>query len=111
MKKKQTICFLVGEHAVDLELCVFCKRMKDVSKPGGCEHYAEEYDGGVCSQFIRVEDVSERLSAAVKVRSAGGVCGNLIQGITDESLHTNGGHSHEGVAHTDRRTIWDAYGN
>jgi len=69
MKKKHTVCFCIGEQNADLELCVFCKRMEDVSKPGECEYYAEEYDDCVCSKFDKVEDVSQRLRDAVEARS------------------------------------------
>ena len=69
MKTKHTVSFSIGAQNADLELCVFCNRMKDLSKPGECEHYAEEYEGGACSKFVRVDDVSQRLYDAVKVRS------------------------------------------
>lgn len=70
MKKKHTVCFSEGGVSSDLELCVFCKRMKDISRPGECEHYSEKYDDCSCSEFVKVDDVSTRLSEALKVRSA-----------------------------------------
>ena len=70
MKKKHTVCFSEGDVSADLELCVFCKRMEDISRPGECEHYSEKYDDCSCSEFVKVDDVSTRLSEALKVRSA-----------------------------------------
>ena len=70
MKKKHTVCFSEGGRSADLELCVFCKHMDDVSRPGECEHYSEKYDDCSCSEFIKVDDVSVRLSEALRVRSA-----------------------------------------
>lgn len=59
---------VVGKSA-DLELCVFCKYIKDLSRPGECEHYSEKYEDCSCSEFIRVDDVSKRLSEALEIRS------------------------------------------
>ena len=69
MKKKHTVCFSVGEKSADLELCVFCKRIKDLSSSGECEHYSEKYQDCSCSEFIRVDDVSKRLVEAVEARA------------------------------------------
>ena len=63
------MCFSVGEKSAVLELCVFCKFLKDLSRPGECEHYSEKYEDCSCSEFIRVEDVSKRLSEALEIRS------------------------------------------
>ena len=54
MKKKHTVCFCDNGKSADLEICVFCKRMDDIGKPGECEHYSEKYDGCSCSEFIKV---------------------------------------------------------
>lgn len=43
-----------------------CKLMQDISKPSECEHYSEKYEGGVCPEFVRADDVSKRLFDAVK---------------------------------------------
>lgn len=69
MKQKHTVGFAMGEKFAELELCVFCQRMKDVCRPGECEHYAEEYDENSCSAFIKVENVSSRLFEALEARS------------------------------------------
>lgn len=69
MKKKHTVGFSVGEKSADLGLCVFCKRLKDLSRPGTCEYYSEKYEGCSCSEFIRTDDVSTRLFEALGVRS------------------------------------------
>ena len=69
MKKKHTVGFAVGEKFADLELCVFCKRLKDLSIPGTCEHYSEKYEDCSCSEFIRTDDVPTRLFEALEVRS------------------------------------------
>ena len=69
MKQKHTVGFAIGEKSAELELCVFCQRMKDVSRPGECEHHSEDYEEGSCSAFLRVENVSNRLSEALDARS------------------------------------------
>lgn len=69
MEKKHTVFFSAGGKSADLELCVFCERMKDLSRPGDCEHYSEKYEDCSCSEFVRVDDVSKRLSEALEIRS------------------------------------------
>lgn len=69
MKKKHTVFFSAGGKSADLELCVFCKRMKDISRPGECEHYSEKYEDCSCSEFVKVDDVSKRFLEAVDVRA------------------------------------------
>lgn len=73
MKEKQTVCFSDGVKSADLELCVFCKYMKDIGRSGECEHFSEKYEDYSCSEFIKVEDVSKRLSEALIVRSTDSV--------------------------------------
>ena len=71
MKTKHTVCFSDGAKTADLELCVFCQRMKDLGKHGACEHYSDKYDDCSCSEFVKVDDVGKRLFEALELRSPG----------------------------------------
>lgn len=69
MKKKHTVSFSVGDKSADLELCVFCQRMGDISRPGECVYYSDKYVDCLCSEFIKVEDVSKRFFEAMEARA------------------------------------------
>lgn len=69
MKNKHLVGFHSDGKTAMLELCVFCKRMIDLNKIGECEHFAEKYVDTECSEFLKVDDISVRLSEALNARA------------------------------------------
>jgi len=69
MKRKHLVSFHADGKSATLELCVFCKRKTDVDRIGECEHFAEKYVGSACSEFLKVDAISARLSEALNVRA------------------------------------------
>ena len=69
IKKKHLVGFHADGKSAMLELCVFCKRLTDMDKIGECEHFAEKYVDAECSKFLKVDDISARLSEALNVRA------------------------------------------
>ena len=52
---------------MDLDLCCFCKKTKDLLRSGECEYY-ELFSGSSCDCFDRVEDQSQRIQQLLKAR-------------------------------------------
>lgn len=57
--------------SADLELCVFCKKLKDLYVVGGCDHFMDDYIDNNCTAFEEVDDVAARYKEALFCRSDG----------------------------------------
>ena len=69
MKHIHMVNFSDSERSANLELCVFCERLKDINKPEACIHFEDDYEDVSCPGFIKVQDVSSRLMEALDARS------------------------------------------
>ena len=69
MKKKHLVGFSIQDKKANLELCVFCQRLKNINKPEECVHFEDDYEDVSCCGFIKVDDVSGRLAEALEIRS------------------------------------------
>lgn len=55
--------------SAELELCVFCKKLKSLHVVGECEHFMDDYSGNNCTAFEKVDDVGVRFKEALFCRS------------------------------------------
>lgn len=69
MKNKHLVSFHADGKTAALELCVFCKRKTHMDRIGECEHFAEKYIDSACSEFLKVDDISARLTEALAAQA------------------------------------------
>ena len=47
---------------VELDLCCFCKKLKDISKSGDCKHYDTDFVWDKCIGYEKVDDIKTRMN-------------------------------------------------
>ena len=69
MKTKHIMHF-IGEdgQCLDMDLCWFCKKLKDLQHSGDCEFYEEGYFENTCTGFEKVENVGKRIDDVIACR-------------------------------------------
>ena len=53
-----------------MDLCCFCKKLKDLHHSGDCEHYEDDYVDNACPGFVEVDDVGKRVNEILECRSS-----------------------------------------
>lgn len=71
MKKKHILPFICNDgRSADMDLCCFCKKLKDLHHSGDCEHYEDDYVDNACPGFVEVDDVGKRVNEILECRSS-----------------------------------------
>lgn len=71
MKTKHIMHFISADGTcIDMDLCWFCKNLKDLHRSGDCEFYEEGYYENTCAGFEKVDDVGQRIEDVIACRSS-----------------------------------------
>lgn len=69
MKPKYVLPFSASDgRCVDMELCCFCQKLKNLKMSGDCRHFEDDYVDNACSGFVKVNDVAKRIDEILDCR-------------------------------------------
>ena len=68
MKDRHTMAFVSSDgRRMLLDLCSFCRKIKDLRQSGDCDFY-NEYENTTCPGFEKVPDITHRIDALLNCR-------------------------------------------